>query len=78
MNISRKLVAVGLAFSALGGTCAFARPAPCFENVRPWRKQNTVETHIRTAPTPSATDYAGSFSPTNTVKDDWPANMHQE
>jgi hypothetical protein len=32
MNISQKLITLGLAFSLLGSTRAFARPMPHFEN----------------------------------------------
>lgn len=32
MNISHKLITLGLAFSLLGSTSAFARPTPDFEN----------------------------------------------
>lgn len=32
MNISHKLITLGLAFSLLGSTCAFARPMRHFEN----------------------------------------------
>jgi hypothetical protein len=60
MNISHKLVTLGLAFSLLGGTAAFARPAPNFENGHLSKK--TVESHVPTAKTSG-------------VKDDWPNNM---
>ena len=78
MNISRKLIALGLAFSVLGSTCAFARPTLHCENVRLSHKANTVETHVLTVQTPGATGYAGRPPPTNAAHDDWPANMHQE
>jgi hypothetical protein len=68
MKISHKLIALGLAFSLLGGTSAFARPAPYFENGK------TVEAHVPAAKTSGVTSYARR--PTaNTVKDNWPANM---
>jgi hypothetical protein len=78
MNISRKLMALGTAFSVLGGTCAFARPALHSENVRLSHKANAVQNHVPTAQTPSAIGYAGSPPSTNAVKDDWPTSMHQE
>jgi hypothetical protein len=32
MNLSHKLIMLGLAFSLLGSTAAFAKPTPHFEN----------------------------------------------
>jgi hypothetical protein len=78
MNISRKLIALGLAFVALSDTCVFARPALHFENSRLSYKTNTVETHIPTAQTPGATGYAGRPPSINTIQDDWPTSIHQE
>ena len=63
MNISHKLITLGLAFSLLGSTAAFARPAP-----------NTVESHVPIPKTSGVTGYARRPS-ANTVKDDWPNNM---
>jgi hypothetical protein len=74
MMISHKLITLGLAFSLLGSTCAFARPTPHFENGRLSYEKKTVPSHVLTAKTPDATGYARRPS-ANTVKDDWPANM---
>ena len=77
MMISHKLITLGLAFSLLGSTCAFARPTSHFENGRLSYEKKAVPSHVLTAKTPDATGYARRPS-ANTVKDDWPANMHQE
>jgi hypothetical protein len=74
MNIRHKLITLGLAFSLLGSTSAFARPTPYFENGFLSHEKKTVESHVPTARTSGATDYARPPS-ANTVKDDWPANM---
>ena len=74
MNISQKLITLGLAFSLLGSTCAFARPMPHFENGCLSYEKKTVASHVPTARAFGATGYAGRPS-ANTVKDDWPANM---
>ena len=78
MNVSHKLMALGLAFSVFGGTCAFARPTLHSENLRLSHKAHTIETHVPTAGTPGAAGYAGSPPSTNAVKDDWPTYLHQE
>jgi hypothetical protein len=65
MIISQRLIALGLAFSLLGSTCAFAKPAP---------EKEAVASHFPTAKTSDATGYARHTS-ANTVKDNWPANM---
>jgi hypothetical protein len=65
MIISQRLIVLGLAFSLLGSTCAFAKPMPGKES---------VTSHFPTAKTSDATGYARRPS-ANTVKDDWPANM---
>jgi hypothetical protein len=75
MNISHKLITLGLAFSLLGSSSAFARPTPHFENGR--LSQKMVESHVPTAKTSGATGYARRPS-TNAVKDDWPADMLQQ
>jgi hypothetical protein len=75
MNISHKLITLGLAFTLLGGTSAFARPTPYFENGR--LPQKMIESHIPTAKTSDTTGYARRPS-TNAIKDDWPANMLQQ
>jgi hypothetical protein len=74
MNISQKLITLGLAFSLLGSTCAFARPMPHFENGCLSYEKKTVASHVPTARAFGATGYACRPS-ANTVKDDWPANM---
>ncbi len=74
MNISHKLITLGLAFSLLGSTSAFARPAPHFENGGLSYKEKTGERHVPTAKISGVTGYASRPS-ANTVKDDWPNNM---
>ena len=74
MIIRHKLIALGLAFSLLGSTCAFAKPTPHFENGRLAHEKKTVASHVLTAKTPDATGYARRPS-ANTDKDDWPADM---
>jgi hypothetical protein len=74
MIISHKLVTLGLAFSLLGSTCAFARPTPYFENGHPLYEKKTVTSHFPTTKTSDTTDYARRPS-ADTVKDAWPANM---
>jgi hypothetical protein len=75
MNISHKLITLGLALSLLGSTSAFARPTPHFENgcLSCKNKKETVESHAPTA-TCGATAYAHRPS-ASTTKDDWPDNM---
>jgi hypothetical protein len=74
MTITHKLITLGLAFSLLGSTCAFARPMPHFENGVGLhaRVENGVASHAMknarhfpTAKQPSA----------NADRDGWPANM---
>lgn len=72
MNISHKLITLGLAFSLLGSTSAFARPTPDFEHGGLSYKKKTVESHVPTAKISGATMRRPSA---NTVKDDWPNNM---
>jgi hypothetical protein len=74
MYLNHKLITLGLAFSLLGSTCAFARPTPHFENGRLSYEKKAVAGHVPTAKTSDATGYARRPS-ANTVKDDWPANM---
>lgn len=74
MIISHKLLTLGLAFSLLGSTCAFARPTPYFENGRLSYEKKTVASHVPTAKTSDATGHARRPS-ADTIKDDWPANM---
>jgi hypothetical protein len=74
MIISHRLITLGLAFSLLGSTCAFARPTPHFKDGALSFEKKTVTSHVPTARTSDETGYARRPS-TNTVKDDWPANM---
>ncbi len=74
MNISHKLITLGLAFSLLGSTCAFAGPMLRFENGGLSYEKKTVTSHIPTAKAFGATGYARRPS-ANTDKDDWPADM---
>ena len=74
MNISHKLITLGLAFSLLGSTCAFARPTPRFENGFFSHEKKTVASHVPTAKAFGATDYARPPS-ANADKDGWPADM---
>lgn len=53
MNISHKLITLGLAFGLIGSTSAFARPTPHFENGS--LSQKTIERHVPTARTFGAT-----------------------
>lgn len=78
MNISRKLMALGVAFGVLGGTCAFARPTLHFENSRPSTKKNGIEERAPTAKPSGATGYAWGPPSINAIEDDWQTNMHQE
>ena len=64
MNIGDKLIMLGLAFSLLGSTFAFAKPAPHLE-------EKTVTGHV---PTTGRSGYAHPPS-SNAVKDDWSAEM---
>jgi len=74
MNISHKLIALGLAFSLLGSTSAFARPTPVFEHGGLSHKKKTVGSRVPTASTAGASCYARRPS-ANIVKDIWPNNM---
>ena len=69
MNISHKLITLGLAFSLLGSTAAFARPTPNFENGH--LSQKTIESPVPTAETSGVTGYARRPS----ANSDWPNNM---
>ena len=72
MNIRHKLITLGLAFSLLGSTSAFARPH--FENGCLSCEKRTATGHVPTTKTSSATGYARRPS-ANADKDDWPADM---
>jgi hypothetical protein len=74
MNISHKLITLGLAFSLLGSTCAFARPMRHFENGGPSHEKTTVASHVPTANAFGAIGYERRPSAC-TDKDDWPADM---
>jgi len=52
MNISHKLITLGLAFSLLGSTCAFARPTRNFENGGLSRGKRTVLSLLATGHEP--------------------------
>jgi hypothetical protein len=65
MTISHRLIALGLAFSLLGSTCAFAKPTP---------EKESAASHFPTAKTSDASGHERR-SPANTVKDHWPAKM---
>ena len=74
MNISHTLIALGLAFSLLGSTSAFARPTLHFENGGLSHEKKMVASHVPTAKAFGATGYARRPS-ANTDKDDWSADM---
>ena len=74
MNISHKLITLGLAFSLLGSTSAFARPMRHFENGGLSFKKRTVASHLPTANAFGATGYVRPPS-ANADKDGWPADM---
>jgi hypothetical protein len=74
MNMSHKLITLGLAFSLLGSTCAFARPMRHFENGGLSYEKKTVASHVPTANAFGATGYERRPS-ASTDKDDWPADM---
>jgi hypothetical protein len=68
------LMTLGLAFSLLGTTSAFARPNLHFENDGLSNQKKTVESHVPTAKTSGATGYVRR-PPANAVKDNWPNRM---
>ena len=74
MNISHTLIALGLAFSLLGSTSAFARPTLHFENGGPSHEKKMVASHVPTANAFGAAHYARHPS-ADTMKDSWPNNM---
>jgi hypothetical protein len=77
MNISQRLITLGLALGMLNSASAFARPKPHFENGFLSHKKRTITSRVPTAKTSSATGYARLPS-ANAVKDDWPADMLQQ
>ena len=74
MHINHKLITLGLAFSLLGSTWAFARPMPHFENGGPLYEKKTVESHVPAARAFGATHDARPSS-ANADRDGWPADM---
>jgi hypothetical protein len=73
MNINRKLMALGLAFSLLGATSAFARPTPHFENSRLSYQKKTVTDHF---PATKQSGAAGNaHSPSTNSDREWPGDM---
>ena len=74
MHISHKLITLGLAFSLLGSTCAFARPMRHFEDGGFSYERKTVENHVPIANAFGATRNARPPS-ANADKDGWPADM---
>jgi hypothetical protein len=73
MNINHKLMALGLAFSLLGSTSAFARPTPLFENGHLSYEQGAVTGHVPTTRQSGAAGYADR--PSTNSDGDWPGNM---
>jgi hypothetical protein len=74
MNISHKLMTLGVAFCLLGSTAAFARPSPHFESGSLPHEKVTAEGHVPAAIPSGPTRYAHSPSP-NADRDGWPADM---
>jgi hypothetical protein len=74
MKMSHKLITLSLAIGLLGSTCAFAKPAPYFENGRLSHEEKTVTGHIPETGTSGATSYTRAPA-ANAVKDDWPSDM---
>ena len=72
MNISHKLITLGLAFSLLGSTCAFARPTPHFEKGYLSYDKKTIASHVAAAKTSGATH---ARSPSTNSDRDWPDDM---
>ena len=70
MNISHTLIALGLAFSLLGSTSAFARPTLHFENGGLSHEKKMVASHV-----PTAKAFGARPPAANADKDGWPANM---
>ena len=77
MNISHKLITLGLAFSLLGSTSAFARPKRHFENGFLSHKKRTITSPVPAPKTSGATGYARRPS-ADAVRDDWPDDMLQQ
>jgi hypothetical protein len=77
MNVSHKLITLGLAFSLLDSTSVFARPMPHFESGCLSYEKQTATGLVPTTKTSGATGYASRPS-ANTIEDGWPTNVHQE
>jgi hypothetical protein len=74
MNINHKLITLGLAFSLLGSTCAFARPTPHFENGYLSSEKKTIASHVPTEKAFGA--HADARRPSARAdRDGWPADM---
>jgi hypothetical protein len=67
MNISHKLIMLGLALSLLGSTSAFANGGSSYE-------KKTATGHVPATETSGATGYAPRPS-ADSDKDGWPADM---
>lgn len=72
MDINHKLMALGVAFSLLGTTSAFARPTPHYANACRSYELRTDTGHVPTTEQSGAT---GCHPSASAVKDDWPAEM---
>jgi len=77
MNISHRLITLGLALGLLSGASAFARPTPHFKNGSLSHKKRMITSHVPAAKTSGAPGYARRPSAT-AVQDDWPADMLQQ
>ncbi|MHB8267922.1 MAG: hypothetical protein ACYDD8_05570 [Bradyrhizobium sp.] len=73
MKMRHKLITLGLAFGLLGSTCAFAKPAPYFENGRS-HEEKAVTGQVPATGISGVTRYARPRS-ANSVKDDWPSDL---
>jgi hypothetical protein len=74
MNISHKLITLGLAFSLLGSTWRVRKADAAFRNGGLSCGKRTVASHFPTANAFGATHYARPPS-ANADKDGWPADM---
>jgi len=77
MNITHRLITLGLVLGLLNGASAFARPTPHFKDGSFAHKKRTITSHVPTVKTSGATGYARRPS-ANVAKDDWPADMLQQ
>ena len=73
MNINHKLVALGLAFSLLGSTSAFARSTPHFENGNHSYEQRTITGHVPMTKQSGAAGYV--HTPSTNSDREWPGDM---